>query len=189
MSRPNNKISRDTSFSSYSTEEPSWAKDYFEAVEKYSVKSRRDDSALFDQINQILTNTKSKYSSVEEAVLDMQKRTGLFDILQKLAAEETPKMFERFPDLKDFIEAKIKTYPGSSVTAICEHILQEPKYKDSLPAGEHIPSDVEEYINKLKGKMTPKDKNDVSDGKVNLDIDHTTEKANNPLNILSPTAF
>ena len=189
MSRGGPKIvSRDTSFSTYATEEPSWAKDYSEAVEKYSVKSRREDSALFDQINQILGNSKSKYSSVEEAVLDMQKRTGLYDLLHKQAAEE-PEMFKQFPDLKDFIKDKLDVYPGSAVSAIGDLILQEPKYKNAIPAGEFIPSDVEEYINHLKGEMAPKDENERADGKMDLDVDNHTLKSNNPLNGLNPTTF
>jgi hypothetical protein len=188
MSRGNGKISRDSSFSTYSNEDPSWAKDYYEAVEKYSVKSKREDASIFDEINQILGNAKSKYSSVEEAVLDMQKRTGLYEVLQKQAAEETPEMFKKFPDLKDFIKDKIDIFPGSAVSAIADLVLQEPKYKDAIPPGEHLPSDVEEYINKLKGEMTPREEH-KSDGKVDLDIDNNTVKDNNPLNSLNPIAF
>lgn len=188
MSRNRGTISRDNSFSTYSSEDPSWAKDYFEAVEKYSIKSRREDSALFDEINQILGNAKSKYSSVEEAVLDMQKRTGLFDVLQKQAAEGTPEMFKMFPDLKDFIKDKLDVFPGSAVSAIGDLILQEPKYKNAIPSGEHIPADVEEYINKLKVDMSPQE-DDKSDGKVDLDIDNNTIRDNNPLNSLAPTSF
>ncbi len=188
MSRSGGKISRDRSFSTYANEDPSWAQDYFEAVQKYSVKSRREDSAVFDEINQILGNAKSKYSSVEEAVIDMQKRTGLFEVLQKQAAEEVPEMFKQFPDLKDFIKDKMDVFPGSAVNAIADLILQEPKYKNAIPAGEHLPRDVEEYINKLKGEMSPVD-DDRADGKVDLDIDNNTVRDNNPLNILSPNAF
>lgn len=188
MSRGRGKISRDTSFSTYSNDEPSWAKDYFDAVEKYSVKSRTEDASIFDQINQILGNSKSKYSSVEEAVLDMQKRTGLYDLLQKKASEETS-LFEQFPDLKDFIKDKIEVFPGSAVNAIADLILQEPKYKNAIPAGEHIPSDVEEYINKLKSEFDHDSEDDRVDGKLDLEVDNNTLKSNNPLNILSPGGF
>jgi hypothetical protein len=187
MSRFGGKISRDKSFSTYSNEDPSWAKDYFDAVEKYSVKSRKEDATIFDEINQILGNAKSKYSSVEEAVLDMQKRTGLFEILQKQASDE-PEMFKKFPDMKDFIKDKLDVFPGSAVSAIGDLILQEPKYKNAIPNGENIPSDVEEYINKLKSQMHPEE-DDKADGKVDLDIDNNTVKDNNPLNVMSPTAF
>ena len=188
MSRAGGKISRDSSFSTYSNEDPSWAEDYFNAVEKYSVKSKKEDAFIFDEINQILGNAKSKYSSVEEAVLDMQKRTGLFEVLQKQAAEETPEMFKQFPDLKDFIKDKMDTFPGSAVSAISDLVLQEPKYKNAVPAGEHLPADVEEYINKLKGEQAPQEE-DKSDGKVDLDIDNNTVKDNNPLNSLNPVSF
>lgn len=188
MSRSGGKISRDRSFSTYSNEDPSWAKDYYDTVQKYSVKSRKEDSAIFDEINQILGNAKSKYSSVEEAVLDMQKRTGLYEVLQKQAADETPEMFKKFPDLKDFIQDKLDVFPGSAVSAIADLILQEPKYKNAIPAGEHLPADVEEYINKLKGEMSPNEDR-AADGKVDLNIDNNTVRDNNPLNILNPVAF
>lgn len=189
MSRSGGKISRDTSYSTYANEEPSWAKDYFEAVEKYSVKSHKEDSALFDQINQILGNSKSKYSSVEEAVLDMQKRTGLYDLLQKKAADESPSMFDQFPDLKDFIKDKVEAFPGSAVSAIADSILQEPKYKNAIPAGQQVPREIEEYINKIKSEVLNQNNDDRTNGKIDLDIDNNTLKNNNPLSSLNPTSF
>lgn len=186
MSRYNSKVSRDTSFSTFSIEEPSWAADYLAAVEKYSVKSKQDDQILINQINQILGNTKSKYSSVEEAVLDMQKRTGLINILQKKANQND--MFEEFPELKDFIEEKVKAFPGSAVEAICSHILKEPKFKDFITSYGDVPSDVTEFINKCKSKYE-KDKNSNADGNVDTEVDNITEKENNPFNFLSPSAI
>lgn len=188
MSRGNSKISRDTSFSTFAIEEPSWANDYLAAVEKYSIKSKKEDTALFDQINQILGNSKSKFSSVEEVVLDMQKRIGLTDFLQKQAADGKD-MFAEFPDLKDFIKAKVDLFPGSAINAIGEMILQEPKYKNFIPAGEHIPDNVEEYINSVKKDFHPKDENNTVDGKMDLDLDTHTVKENNPLNGLNPASF
>lgn len=181
----NNKISRDKSFSTYAVEDPSWAADYLEAVNKYSVKSRKDDSELFNQINQIVGN-KSKFSSVEEAVLDMQKRTGLLEFLNKKASEESKSLLETHPDLKEFIESKVDAFPGSAVDAIADMILQEEKYKNALKSGEHIPKDVKEFINKVK-KEKYKEQDKTSDGKI--DLDFNSKNDNDPFKFLTPTSF
>src|SRR5271169_374332 len=100
--RASSNISRDTSSVETSGREPSWFADYVKNLEKEAVKSKRDDYSLYDQINGILGN-KSKYSSVEEAVLDMQRRTGLLDLLnqKKQANIETQK---KHADLKVLTE-------------------------------------------------------------------------------------
>lgn len=189
MSRGNSKISRDTSFSAYSTEEPSWAKEYSQAVEKYSVKSKSEDAQFFDQINQILGNSKSKYSTVDEAVLDMQKRTGLYEILQK-KANSTPELFKKFPDLEDFIKDRLDAFPGSAVDAIVQAIMEEPRYKNALPNGETVPEEVEEYINQLKTEIDSRNGHkDLPSGMVDVTVDNKTHKDNNPLNILSPNSL
>lgn len=193
MSRPNRTIVRDTSFTDFqeTSREPSWMNDYLAAVEKYSVKSKQEDAQLFNQINQILGNSKSKYSSVEEAVLDMQKRTGLYDLLQKTAAEQ-PELFKTLPQLKDFIDARIHDHPGSAVDAIVAAILEVPLFKNSIPSGEDMPSDVKKYINNKKAEFethNPDKNNYTGLGETNLELDNNTVRDNNPLNVMSPTSF
>lgn len=78
-------INRQTS-SSYA--EDSWFSHLQKSLIKESVKSKKEDSSLFDQINSIMNNTNSKYSSVDEAVKEMQERSGLSAYLNKLRASE-----------------------------------------------------------------------------------------------------
>ena len=78
-------INRQTS-SSYA--EDSWFSHLQKSLVKESVKSKKEDSSLFDQINSIMNNRNSKYSSVDEAVKEMQERSGLSAYLNKLRASE-----------------------------------------------------------------------------------------------------
>lgn len=190
MSRGRGGFSRDESYS-ISESQPSWSDDYLNAVRKYSVKSRTEDSAIFDQINQIIGNSKSKYSSVEEAVLDMQKRTGLLDLLQKQAAAE-PALFSKIPGLKTFIDNHVKDYPSSSVDSVIFNLMRIPTFKSELPSGEDVDDDVRQYINACIADRSPEDNCDDSSGqmgKADVEIDSETTKNNNPLQSLSPATF
>lgn len=192
MSRPNKgTISRDTSYSTEAIPQPSWADEYLAAVEKYSTKSRKEDSALFDQINKILGNSKSKYSSVEEAVLDMQKRTGLFDLINKVASDQQPELFSKLPSLKHFIDNHIETYPGTSMFAVVDNMIKIPEFKDAIPSGEDVPQDVKNYINAKIGELNPHepDMGDKNLGKTDVETTNEIMKDNNPLNILTPSSM
>ena len=190
MSRGGYKINRDTSFSSYKNEDPSWVSDYLDAVEKYSVYSRKDDASMFEKINQILGNGKSKYSSVEEAVTDMQKRTGLYDLLHKNASNNI-ELFTKIPALKSFIDNHISTYPGTSMDAVVFNIMKIPAFKNNINTGEDVPSDVKEYISQKIGEINPE--KEISEntnlGKADVSIDNETMKSNNPLNNITPVVF
>lgn len=66
---------------------PDWFSDFSSNLQKMSVQPAHRDKALFDQISEILGN-KSRYATVEEAVQDLQKRTGLAQYLQMCEAEK-----------------------------------------------------------------------------------------------------
>jgi len=68
--------------------EDQWLSHLAKSLVKESVKSKNEDSSLFDQINSIMNNKNSKYSSVDEAVKEMQERSGLAAYLNKLRASE-----------------------------------------------------------------------------------------------------
>lgn len=190
MSRGGSKISRDREFSSIANEEPSWLNEYLDAVKKYSVKTKKDDEALFSQINSILGKNKNKYSSVEEAVLDMQKRTGLLDILQKQASGD-PELFRSTPALKTFIDNHVSSFPGTSVDAVVFNIMKIPSFKSIIPSGEDVSDDVKQYINKKIMQVNPGgvEVGDSGFGKADVEIDAGTAKGNDPLNILTPASF
>lgn len=79
-------FSRDNSEDTGSSQ-PDWFKDYSSNLQKLSVQPAHRDRALFDQISDIL-GTKSRYATVEEAVQDLQDRTGLAKYLQMCEAEQ-----------------------------------------------------------------------------------------------------
>lgn len=182
MSRQKYYISRDVGAYDAGDREPSWFQDYVKNLEKEAVKSKREDYSLFDQINSILGN-KSKYSNVEEAVLDMQRRTGLFDLLkQKKEAQaviskkyENSKIFQEIPNMKIFIDNYIEGRPGTSVDAVVHDLLRDPTIKEKLPSGDDVPVEVRHYINDklLESKiMHPESgEENLELGKVDLSTD------------------
>ena len=191
MSRQKYYISRDVDAYDAGDREPSWFKDYVKNLEKEAVKSKRQDYALFDQINSILGN-KSKYSSVEEAVLDMQRRTGLLGLLkQRKEAQaiiskkyENSKIFGEIPSMKIFIDNYIEGRPGTSVDAVVHDLLRDPSIKDKLPEGDDVPVEVRRYINDklLESKMMHPEfgEENLQLGKIDLSPDENTSSDNDP---------
>lgn len=191
MSRQNHFISRDVDHYDSGDKEPSWFKDYVKNLEKEAVKSKKDDYALFDQINSILGN-KSKYSSVEEAVLDMQRRTGLLGLLlKKKEAQaaiskkyENAKIFGDIPNMKIFIDNYIESRPGTSVDAVVHDLLRDPSIKNKLPEGDDVPIEVRHYINDklLESKiMHPESgEENLELGKIDLSTDDNSSSDNDP---------
>lgn len=111
-------------------------------LEKEAVQPSKVDKSLYEQINSII-NRKSRYSSVEAAVKDMQERSGLLAFLNKtsnkeelqskVATEKTaslddneakdkkkgPVLFIKFPNVKKTFENVIKGARGNlSIPAI-----------------------------------------------------------------------
>lgn len=79
-SRHNSVVSRQ---SDENISEDHWLKNFQKSLQKGAVQPRNVDSSLFDQINSIM-NGKSKYTSVDHAVQDMQERSGLTAYLDKI---------------------------------------------------------------------------------------------------------
>ena len=108
--------------------ESHWADSLFEELTKIAVQSKTVDSYLFDQISSIV-GTKSKYSSVEEAVKEMQERSGLTaylktsteNIKQKIAQVEPtqptdpslPEVIRANPKIKETFENVISSTKGN----------------------------------------------------------------------------
>jgi hypothetical protein len=105
--------------------------DFIANLEKLSVQPMNNKST-FDTINQILGN-KSKYSTVDEAVLDMQKRTGLFDFLQaKKASQQLPEIFNEIPEMKTFIDNYVQDRPGTSIESVVHDLVKVNAVKSKL---------------------------------------------------------
>jgi hypothetical protein len=187
-------ISRDNGSFDRGEKEPSWFGDFvanIEQIEKNSVKSKRDDLSTFDEINRILGN-KSKYSSVEEAVLDMQKRSGLYDYIKQaqIAAIQDPDIFTQIPVLKSYIDNYIADRPGATVFSVIHDLMKIKPIKDKLPEGDDVPKEVYDYISKKIGDAAVnKPVNDAEDmnlGKLDNNIDDNTTKDNDPFSGCNP---
>jgi hypothetical protein len=77
----------DTDFS-----EDRWLRAFEDKLQKGAVQPRSQVN-LFDQINSIMNNSKSKYTSVQNAVEDMMSRSGLKDHMEsiKISHQESSK--------------------------------------------------------------------------------------------------
>jgi len=195
MSRYNNSIfSRDDITFEGNKYEPEWLDDFISELEKSAVKSKVQDAVIFDEINQILGNRKSKYSSVEEAVLDMQKRTGLLEFLNKKQASSSlthkePEIFSRIPEMKIFIDNYVESRPTAFPEAVVEDLLKIKSIQEKLDNKFDVPNDVRVYIN---NKIIEVEKNNPQNKEVNLNlgkIDTSTDGDENydPFELLEPS--
>lgn len=195
--RASSIISRDTSSIDTGERAPSWFGDYVKNLEKEAVKSKKNDYSLYDQINSILGN-KSKYSSVEEAVLDMQRRTGLLDFLnqKKQANIETQKkhanleVLTQIPALKTFIDNYIEDRPGTSVDAVVHDLLKIRSIKEKLPEGDDVSDDIRRYINdkitEINMLRPHSGEDDLELGKLDLSTDDNVSSDNDPFSGCEP---
>jgi peptide deformylase len=118
---------------------PGWMKEFAKNIEKNSVKSYREESSLYDQINSVMNNSKSKHLSVEDAVKDMQERSGLTAYKGKIEAQnlttqklaqqieqagkEDIKLFQIKPQIKDTFDNYIEDTNGNlSIPSIIEKV-------------------------------------------------------------------
>ena len=60
-----------------------WSDRYQDTLDKSAVTSRQNHN-IYDELNSIMNGAKSKYTSVQAAVEDMKKRSGLTDYLDKI---------------------------------------------------------------------------------------------------------
>jgi len=184
-------ISRDTGSVETGGREPSWFGEFVTNLEKAGVKSKKDDFSFFDQINGILGN-KSKYSNVEEAVLDMQRRTGLSELLQhkKQAQLETEnkhgdiELFKKVPLMKTFIDNYTDDdHPGTSVEAVIHDMMKNKTIKDHITE-EEITDDVKSYISDKIGDTLAarpsSGEEDMNIGKTDLTMDDNVSADNDP---------
>lgn len=110
----------------------------FEAqLKRNAVKSKSEDKSLFDQMNAILGNSKSKFSSVEEKVKEMQQRSGFDKFTQdktnKKIASGTPDLIVKYPETKQTLHNIINESGGFlPIPAVINKLLSiyETKIKD-----------------------------------------------------------
>jgi hypothetical protein len=126
--------------SDYKENEDHWLKQFQETLQKQSVQSKHVDDSIFNQINSIIGGQKSKYTSVQAAVEDMQQRSGLKDYLEKIKMSEnksskkvasdntsqdnTPSVFKKDPKIKNTFDNYIAQTKGNlPIPAIISHIM------------------------------------------------------------------
>lgn len=124
-----------------SFEEDYWLKRFYKSLQKEAVQPKHVDQSLFEQMNAIM-NGKSKHTSVEAAVEDMKRRSGLIDYLEKIKLSEQnsdagvkvanekeqnneliPNVVKKSPFIKSTIENYIRDTKGNlSVPAIIDKV-------------------------------------------------------------------
>jgi hypothetical protein len=122
--------------------EDHWLKNFQKSLQKGAVQPRSTDNSLFDQINSIM-NGKSKYTSVDHAVKDMQERSGLtayLDKISKTSGEEraTSSKAKTASDIHHVIEKRVDSEKGLPVV-----FKKCPQAKTTL----------ENYIRDTKGNL------------------------------------
>jgi hypothetical protein len=166
----------------------SWYDDFLGNLEKSSVQSQH---SIYDEINAIIGNTKSKYSSVEEAVQDMCERTGLNKVMsakEAIASIQEPVIFKKIPEMKTFIDNFIEDRPGTSVESVIHDLMKIDVIRNKLPDRSDVEDDVRVYINKrigeTKSHQTDLNKVDLHMGKVDQS---TPTVGDDPLAICEPS--
>lgn len=185
-------ISRDPSFTTVSEKVPDWLSEFANAFEKESAKSKSQSYSLYDQINGIL-GQKGKYSTVEEAVNDMAKRTGLSDYIEQVKQAqdmmESQNPFAKMPEVKTFIDNYVKEHPGTSVDSVIHELLKLNPVKEHLPQKDDVPEAIKRYINTQITEArsnTGHTSEHLQLGKVDLKSDKNTVKDNDPFSGCMP---
>ena len=188
-------ITRDD-YQEFTTKEksPNWLNDFENNLEKNldksAVQTAKNDKSLYEQISSIL-GSKSKFSTVDEAVNDMKKRTGLTDFLKKKANEERENILVSMPEVKTFIDNFIKDRPGVAIEAVVHELLKMNPIRNNLPDRNDVPDYVRKYINKkiieVKKEKPSRDMNNSNLGKTDLsDNSDGQASENDPLASLNP---
>lgn len=134
-----------------------WLKQFEKKLQKEAVQPRSTDQSLFDQINSIMNNKSSKYSSVEDAVEEMKARSGLTAYLErdlnKISNEEdsnkktaadknntqdktTPDVIVKCPAIRKTLENYIRDTKGN---------LPIPAIVDRLKSIHHVDVSEDKY--------------------------------------------
>jgi hypothetical protein len=178
-----NKFSRHPSI--IQREKSSLMDEYANILDNSNPKTKTSFDAI-EQINRILGN-KSKYSTVDEAVLDMQKRTGLYDYLRKVQASGN--ILEEVPMIKTYVDNYVEDHPNASVFSVIHDMVKIQQIRDKLPITDDVPPEVYKYINDKLMELESRhnDKNDSTQiGKVDVSVDDQIFKDNNPFSGCEP---
>lgn len=130
--------------------EKAWYEDFLSNLQKTQMAQAQQRS-ISDEISAIMGNPRPKHSSVEEAVLDMQERTGLRQYLaqkEALAFIQEPEIFAKVPQMKVFIDNFVKDRPGTSVESVVHDLLKIDEIRDAIENRSDVDDEIRSYINK-----------------------------------------
>jgi len=153
------------------------------------VMRERSGPSIFEQMSSIIGGGyNSPYGSVEEAVTDYQKRTGLAEYQRQALAQEiitaaeeesekpedtekkTPELLKKHPKIEHFIDNIISTQKGIQIPAVLQSIVETFK-RDGINESDVDDADLARYINR---KLPARDNNDA--GEQNLGLGVGTER-------------
>lgn len=106
-----------------------WLSEIEKNLTKQAVQPRRVDQSMFEQINSII-NGKGKFKSVQDAVEEMQRRSGYLDYINKKVANEDKsskhnesRLFKEYPEIKITFKNYCESTKGKlAVPSIIEHV-------------------------------------------------------------------
>jgi hypothetical protein len=159
--------------------EDEWLSEVERNLTKQAVQSKRVDQSMFEQINSII-NGKSRYRNVQDAVEDMQRRSGFLDYINKKVAQmsegdqkkETPTIFTQHPEIEMTFKNYIQDTNGTLGTpAIINHVKNIHRHDvsdDALWQENNLIAYVHQ-LNESAAKENPQEKSHEL-GRVDLNI-------------------
>lgn len=189
MSRGGMKITRSNDYEHiHGSAAPRWLENLAARLDQQSNRTavevsreRYNAPSFSDRINAIMGNSNaSPYTSVEEAVQDYQKRTGLLDYQKQTIAEDIiaaglvsmgedpekkiskPELLTQFPETENYIRNVIDSQPGIQLPAILHGIMELFGHK-GVHEGDVYGPEVCRFINDLL-------KNRVEDRHESIDL-------------------
>jgi len=165
--------------------EDSWLRELDANLKKQAVQPRRVDQSMFDQINGIIGGSKSRYNSVEDAVKEMQSRSGFLDYIKRANQDQPykgnkPKILAEHPEIESTIKNYCESTKGEyNVPAIIEYVkgIHGSDVKDSSSWEE---DSFIRYLHDLNEKNKVNHDNSYQNlGKIYQDKNDSVDPANN----------
>jgi len=163
--------------------------------------ARERQVSIHEQMYAIMNGKKPLYSSVEEAVTDYQKKTGLIDHLKNIQAEssvkeaaehilsvtaesDSPIILESYPYIGKYIDNITSSNPHLSIPAII-YMIAENFESDGVGSRELDDPNLARYINKILINKAPVTHEDY--GAIGRDDVDSTFKEDDAFGLLRPT--
>jgi len=167
---------------------PNWLKEYssklekIETLDKEAVESAKTKQVQTNSLIQQILGVTPKFSSVEEAVHDLQKRTGLqayLELTTKKAnqVESLRTLFKKYPDILTFINNRVESSKDANV-------ISDDLSKSYLK--QYISTDLEEPLRsfifakvKKHSEQLQENRESLPSGKMDNQLDMRDNNSNN----------